>query len=387
MSDGGRGGVLLVGNYGPDRQESMARFTAVLADGLARAGCRCEVVSPPVRWGRWAGEYRYRGLSKWLGYVDKYAGFPPWLARRAAEGWRVHVTDHSNSMYCRAGRGDVVTCHDLLAVRGALGEDTDCPATPTGRVLQKWILSGLARAAAVVCVSRTTAEDARRLLPDEARDRVRVVPNGLNYPYGKQTAEEGARRRAGLGLRQPYVLHVGSNLVRKNKAAVLRAVAQAGDDFRGEVVFAGPPLSDEMRGLAGELGLGGRVREVVKPDNAALEALYAGAYALVFPSRWEGFGWPIIEAQACGCPVVCGDGSALPEVAGAGAILCGADDPVALGRALVEVGAAGRREALVEAGRRNAAKYSTEAMVEGYVRLYRELGLIGPAGYDGTKDV
>jgi glycosyltransferase involved in cell wall biosynthesis len=154
---------------------------------------------------------------------------------------------------------------------------------------------------------------------------------------------------------------------------VLGAVAAAGKKFGGGMVFAGPPLAPELRAMAERLGLGDRVREVVRPDNATLEALYAGARALVFPSRWEGFGWPIIEAQACGCPVVCGNGSALPEVAGAGAILCEADDHAALGRALVAAGDPAQREALVAAGRRNAARYSTEAMVAGYVALYSEL--------------
>lgn len=370
-------GVLLVGNYGPDQQESMVRFTRMLAEGLTAKGVRNQVIAPRAKWGRLLGKYHYGGLPKWLGYLDKYLCFPREMAKWRHGRWRVHVTDHSNAIYARRGCGDVVTCHDLLAVRGALGEDTDCPATRTGRILQKWILHGLGRAAVVACVSQATAADALRLLP--AGTAVRVVPNGLNYPYGKQPAEEGARRRAGLGLKRDYVLHVGSNLRRKNKAAVLGAVAAAGEAFGGEVVFAGPPLTAEIRLAAAALGLGERLREVVKPDNATLEALYAGAQALVFPSRWEGFGWPIIEAQACGCPVVCGNGSALPEVAGAGAILCEADDHEALGRALLAAAAPGRREALIAAGRRNAARYSTGAMVEGYLAIYTELNEAHPS--------
>lgn len=375
------GGVLLVGNYGPDRQESMGRFTQMLAEGFKAAGVRHEVIAPQAKWGTWRGEYRYSGFRKWLGYADKYLCFPRELGRRRKEGWVVHFTDHSSAMYCRAGEGDVVTCHDLLAVRGALGEDTDCPATATGVVLQKWILRGLGRAGVVACVSKTTAEDARRLLPGLRGEALRVVPNGLNYPYGRMGAAERDARLARLGLRAgEYGLHVGSNLERKNKAAVLGAVAAAGVEFVGEVVFAGPPLSARLQEAAKVLGLRERVRMAVRPDNATLEALYAGARALVFPSRWEGFGWPIIEAQACGCPVICGDGSALPEVAGDGAILCGADDHAALGRALVATGEPGRREVLIAAGRRNAAKYSTEAMVAGYVGIYRELGLVGQIG-------
>lgn len=366
------GPVLLVGNYPLDGQESMQRFTDLMAAALARAGVRHEVIFPRPRLGRLLGRYAYAGLPKWLGYLDKYVVFPRELARRARAGWQVHIMDHSNAMYARRGRGDVVTCHDLLAVRGARGEVTDCPAGFTGRALQRWILRGLDRAAAVCCVSRQTAADAHRLLPTRNGRTIAVVPNALNYPFGRQTSVDRDRRLRALGVEpgEKFVLHVGSNLKRKNKAAILHAVARAGPQYDGRVVLAGPELSDELRQLARELGLVDRLRAVVQPDSATLEALYGGAVALLFPSRWEGFGWPIIEAQACGCPVVCGDQSALPEVAGEGAVLCGPDDHAAWARALTAVQQPERRAALVAAGRRNVERYSESAMLQGYLAAY-----------------
>jgi glycosyltransferase involved in cell wall biosynthesis len=364
--------VLLVGNYPLDGQESMDRFTATLAQHLGQRGVKYEVITPRPRLGRLLGKYTFSGLPKWLGYLDKYLLFPRELARRTRAGWQVHITDHSNAMYARRGRGDVVTCHDLLAVRGALGEPTDCPAGVTGRILQKWILRGVDRAAIICCVSQSTADDVKRLLPQRVKESVRVVPNALNYPYGGQSVDERVQRLADIGLMQgsDYILHVGSNLARKNKEAVFRAVASAGSSFAGKIVFAGPPLSTGLWELAKELGLLDRVYEVVKPGNADLEALYAGARALVFPSRWEGFGWPLIEAQACGCPVICGNQSASPEVAGAGAILCSPDDYEALGDAIREIQDPDTRNRLVELGRQNVARFSTEIMMRGYLEAY-----------------
>jgi hypothetical protein len=137
----------------------------------------------------------------------------------------------------------VVTCHDLLAVRGGLGEETDCPASFTGRLLQRWILGGLRRADAVACVSRATMTDAERLLGGpKGQPQLSVVTLGLNYPYRKLPHEEVAARLAAipeLGDETPFVLHVGSNLRRKNRDGVLRMFARCKDRWAGRLVFAG----------------------------------------------------------------------------------------------------------------------------------------------------
>lgn len=364
--------VLIVGNYPLDGQESMRRFTELIARNLSDRGVKNEVITPRPILGGLVGRYTFSGLPKWLGYFDKFALFGRELNRRAKLGWQVHIMDHSNAMYARRGRGDIVTCHDLLAVRGALGESTDCPAGFSGRMLQKWILNGLDRAEVICCVSQETAKDVRRLLPHRKENGVRVVPNALNYPFGEQSERESRKRIHELGLEEgsDFVLHVGSNLARKNKQAVLRAVAIAGDRFAGKVVFAGPELSASLRNLVGELGLGDRVIEIVKPTNEDLEALYATARALVFPSRWEGFGWPIIEAQACGCPVICSNQSALPEIAGAGAILCPPDDHSVWADSIVEIGQPESRAVAVERGSHNVLNYSQDSMLEGYLDAY-----------------
>lgn len=129
------------------------------------------------------------------------------------------------------------------------------------------------------------------------------------------------------------------------------------------MVFAGQPLSDDQKNLSQSLGVANRVIEVLQPDNLTLEVLYNGAHSLVFPSRFEGFGWPIVEAQACGCPVICSDRDPFPEVSGGAAVFCDADDPVAFGNAIVSLREdASRRGALVSCGLKNAARLSSIAM-------------------------
>lgn len=367
--------IVLIGNYAPDAQESMLRYTEMMREGLREAGHEVAVAAPRAilnRAGRPAA-----GAWKWIGYVDKYLLSLPELMRVARQADIVHVCDHSNSVYVPAIARipHVVTCHDLLAVRGALGEDTDCPANFTGRLLQRSILRGLRRAQAVACVSAATLVDARRLL-NGYRGRLVIAPNALNYPYRRLDADTVRRRLQALPALQEHgwLLHVGSNLRRKNRECVLRAFARVAPNWQGRLVFAGQTLSDGLRAQARKLGIAERIVEVVKPDNEVLEALYCGALALLFPSRFEGFGWPVIEAQACGCPVICSDRDPLPEVAGDAAIFCDADDDAAFGEAVMRLQ---RHDALradlVRHGLENAGRYSRAVMIERVVSLYRQV--------------
>ncbi|MBA3697320.1 MAG: glycosyltransferase family 4 protein [Planctomycetes bacterium] len=366
--------VLLIGNYEHDRQESMQRFAELMMRELPQRGLEVRLVKPTARLGRLkpgAG-----GLGKWLGYVDKFALFPQDLPTHL--GWCdvVHICDHSNAMYCRylAARPTVVTCHDLLAVRGALGEDTDCPAGIAGGHLQRWILKGLHQAQVLAAVSSYTLADAQRLV--QSGPRLGLVLNGLNQPFRPLDVSEIQGRIAPLlptlGGR-PYVLHVGSNLRRKNREAVLRIGALIKDRWPGDVVFAGQPLSQELRALARQLGIEGRIHDVVRPDDQQLEALYGGAHAFLFPSRYEGFGWPIIEAQACACPVVCSACGPFLEVAGDGALIHDVEDEAGMAEDILRLSEPGFRSQLVSQGTANLSRFTTDRMIDEYIALYRDL--------------
>ena len=370
--------VLLVGNYRPDALESMTRYAGLMHQGLREAGHEVTLAYPAAMLNR--RQRAPSGVWKWVGYLDKHFFSIPSL-RRAAEGVDVvHVCDHGNSVYVplAAGVPHVVTCHDLLAVRGALGEQTDCPASLAGRQLQRSIVRGLRRAQALACVSRATQRDALRLLEGYA-GQIALTPNALNYPYRAISRDEARARLAAipaLDTSRPFLLHVGSNLRRKNRQAVLRSVADVREVWPGQIVFAGEPLSVELWALASELRLTDRVLEVVKPANELLEALYGQALALHFPSRYEGFGWPVIEAQACACPVICSNREPLPEVAGGAAIECDPEDFASQAAAVLRLMRQPEvREDLSQRGLGNAQRYATAPMIERFVSLYRQLAV------------
>jgi glycosyltransferase involved in cell wall biosynthesis len=283
-------------------------------------------------------------------------------------------------MYAKQVRGVpiVTSCHDLLAVRGALGEQTDCPASLTGKLLQRWIVKGLRAATLIACVSKATLEDARRLvLRGDAKPNLEVISLGLSYPYRKLPAEEARARLTRfslLGKGTPFVLHVGSNLRRKNREGVLRIFARCQAQWNGLLVFAGEPLSEALRSLGRQLGIMDRILEVPGATNEILEALYNCATALLFPSRFEGFGWPIIEAQSCGCPVICSDRAPLPEVAGEAGLIHPAEDEEAFAAEIIRLTDPEERARWSEKSLGNAQRFSIEKMTAEFISAYHRSG-------------
>jgi glycosyltransferase involved in cell wall biosynthesis len=368
--------ILLIGNYPPDRQQSMQRFAMMMLLGLTSAGISAELVQPFPFFGR----FRYAGnfVAKWLAYLDKFVLFPRALAKKMRDRpVLVHICDHSNAMYGKWVRDVpvVVTCHDLLAVRGALGEETGCPASATGKLLQRWIRTGLEKADTIVCVSHATLADAQRLLTRQnGRPRLEMITLGLSYPYQKlqrpDEARERLRKSSPLLADAAFVLHVGSNVGYKNREGVLRIFARCRDQWNGLLVFAGEPLSPPLHALARQLGIAGRIVELPQVSNELLEALYNCAVALLYPSTCEGFGWPIAEAHACGCPVLCADRPPMNEVAGPAGLTHDVNDEAGFAADLLRLTDPIERERWSVKSLENAARFSASRMVSEYVAIY-----------------
>jgi len=367
--------ILLVGNYSDDRQESMLRFSATLAKALNAEGVDVRLIQPRTVFG---GLSRTpAGLGKWLGYVDKYLIFP--LRLRVAAGWAdiVHICDHSNAPYASfvGARPCLVTCHDLLAIRSAIGEFPAIRIKWSGRILQQWILSGLRRATFVACDSAATQADVVRLGACPAR-QTSIIPLGLNYPFHPMPVDRRTERLGKLGLAPDcrYLIHVGSNAWYKNRPGLIRIYAEIAKSptMRDVIlVVVGAKLDGEVQLSIQTAGLSEKVIDIGPVDDENLCALYSGASALVFPSLQEGFGWPVVEAQACGCPVFASNRPPMTEVGGAGADYFPPDDPVRAAE-IVVTGLA-NSEGMRKRARSNAGNYTTAAMIARYLSLYRQL--------------
>ncbi len=374
---------ILIGNYPPDGQESMARFAQLLRAGLREAGVAAEVWRPVPVVGGHVGS-TVAGLGKWLGYVDKWLPFPVVLRwrvwRRGLRGAEVrfHVCDHSNAPYLgslppsQAG----ITCHDVLAIRGSRGHaDAYAPASRFGKVLQQWIFGHLRRAERLATVSELTMRQLLALAGPAPVARPAswcVIPNAFNAHFRPLAAAERAAvlHRAGLALPPSFLLHVGSGAVRKNRGMLLEMVHALGLRWQGSICFAGEAPDADLLARARALGLHERVIAVVKPSHETLVALYGACEAFVFPSFSEGFGWPVIEAQACGAPVIASNIEPMPEVSGGAALHADPTDPAAFAAALLALQEPGARQALVRRGLLHGQQFAPARMTQAYLRLY-----------------
>ncbi len=366
--------ILLVGNYLPDAQQSMLRFCATLGWELRKAGHEVRVIHPEARAAR--SKPTRNGLRKWLAYVDKFVLFIPEL--RAAARWAdvVHICDHAYSLYTKSlgGVPRVVTCHDLLAVRCALGEFPGQTVGCTGRSYQRMILRGLERASVVGCVSAATRSDVLRL-SKVSEERSAVVYNGYTFRYSP--ASEAERReglkRLKIAFDDRFVIQVGAHVWYKNQPGVIRIFSRlvAFPETRDlRLVMVGNGRTNELSALINRCDLDGRVTMLSNVRSEDLRVLYSGACGLLFPSLCEGFGWPIIEAQACGCPVFASDRPPMTEVGGEGAVYFNPEE-------YDEAADVVRRHLSDEsemraAGLLNKRRFSAASTAAAYVGLYSE---------------
>ncbi len=246
-----------------------------------------------------------------------------------------HATDNLLPYFARVRT--VFTLHDLVF--------RFHPATH--KPLNRWFLTlgmpfFLRRADAIIAVSEWTRRDAVRLygIPE---DKISVIYEGVDPRFRRQVAEQIAATRRCYGLPERYILYVGTIEPRKNLIALLEAYAllrsqhAVADSCR--LVFVGKkgwlyePFFRRLR----ELALTDQVIITGFVPDDDLPALYAGADVFVFPSIYEGFGLPVLEAMACGTPVVCSNASSLPEVAGEAALMVDAGDVAGLASAIRRV--------------------------------------------------
>jgi glycosyltransferase involved in cell wall biosynthesis len=277
-------------------------------------------------------------------------------------------------------RKSVVTVHDL----GYLYY----PAAHTRfqNAYLRWSTRYSARMAArVLADSQATRDDLVRYyhIP---REKIVVVYPGRDEslaPVADLAALSGVRAR--YGLTGPYFLHVGTLQPRKNLIRLLRAFASLlGSGVEPlksdlQLVITGKRgwLYNDLLAEIQKLGLAANGRVVLTgyvPD-ADLPALLSGALAFVFPSLYEGFGFPVIEAMSCGTPVVCSNASSLPEVAGEAALLVDPMDVASLAAALAQVATdAGLRRELIERGFRQASRFSWRRSAHQVLQVLEEVG-------------
>lgn len=271
-----------------------------------------------------AGRQRtIRNLDRLL---NRFVDYPRWLRQNQTDVDLFHLVDHSYAQLVSAlpAQHTVVTCHDLDTFRCLLQPERE--QRPSWfRAMTQRILDGFRKAAHVICVSNATRDEILRyrLLAPEL---ISVIPNGV-HPSCKSSPDPAADavaadllRDAGTGV--PWLLNVGSTVPRKRLDVLLRVFAEIRHQMPGARLVRVGGFAEPHIKLIEELNLKSAVVSLPFLERPALAAVYRRATLLVHTAEAEGFGLPVIEAMACGCPVVASDLPVLHEVGGREASYC-----------------------------------------------------------------
>jgi glycosyltransferase involved in cell wall biosynthesis len=320
-------------------------------------------------WESYLEEWVKTGFAERLVFLDRGGAGPrlPGLPTRSIPRWRDDFTAQDSlrlQRICDEERAalfvstyyttpiatpSVMLVYDLIPER--LGLDMSDPVWDEKRL-------AIEHASAYACISENTRRDLADLEPAARTKRADVVPLGVDEHFTVASKTEIAAFRTEHDLHRPYFLVVGERRGvegYKNVRLVFRALRDWPEADAHELVCVGGggDIEPDFARIAPQM----RVRRLALSDEG-LRLAYAGAVALLFPSRYEGFGLPVAEAMACGCPVITTPLSSLPEVAGDAAIYVDPDDPRSLQEAFATVREPTRRAAMIAAGARRAQAFN-----------------------------
>ncbi|MFC1605464.1 glycosyltransferase family 4 protein [Pseudomonadota bacterium] len=370
--------VLLVVTHPPGLKGSMARFADLVETALSTTPdlapelsiSRMNLAFPwhPALW-------MPARIQTWLNHLWLMV-FARWRMGRSGADL-VHLLDGSYGYLLKnfTRIPAIATVHDLIPL---LQQDGRFGANRSSVFARKVIRDarlGLRNCVHLLAVSANTAQDLAAFDVADC-DNVTVVPSALAPSLTALSVSSQERLgRECLGSNPsrepPYILHVGNNGCYKNRKGVIRIFARVRQELKLRLVMAGPAPTDSIYSLVRDLLLEEFVDFVVTPDDSRLVELYENASVFLFPSLYEGFGWPPLEAMACGCPVVCSSAGSLPEVVGDAALTASAENEEQLAdHCLAVLTDAGLASVMIGKGLEWSSQFSVERMRGDLERAY-----------------
>jgi glycosyltransferase involved in cell wall biosynthesis len=239
---------------------------------------------------------------------------------------------------------------------------------------KRWWRWSTQRADAVFTVSKTSRSDILDIW-SPSPCRVHVTYPGVEEAFAQPPSEIVAEVRRKFDVQRPYLLYVGHRAEHKNFQVLATAIRNSAMKGLDLVLVGG---ADQVPELAGWAGLAqNRLHHLQRVTDSELSALYSGAVALVFPSLYEGFGFPLVEAMSCGTPVVSSDIPSSREVCGDVAEFFQARDAADCVRAILRVQHREKRESMIEKGIERAKLFSWPSCADETIRVYEKLMVVG----------
>lgn len=372
--------------------QSMPRFAKMLSEGMTKRGHHTQVWSPnPLFFKLSSNPF----IRKWLGYLDQYTVFPGEVRHKlkyASQDTLYVFTDQALGPWVPlvTNRPHVVHCHDFMALRSSLGEIPENRIGRSGKLYQQLIRRGFSKAKHFISVSNKTRKDLERFLLSSPLSSD-VVYNGFHQKFfltNKEEARIALSKRAAVDLRRGFILHVGGNLWYKNRPGVIDIY----NSWRSTSVH---PLPLVMIGEAPDEGLlqqqktseyAPDIHWLVNIEDEYVRLAYSAASVFLFPSKAEGFGWPIAEAMASGSPVITTDEAPMTEVAGDAGFLI-ANSPVDKSSLSYKTWASDAAkivtkvtqlsnddlQSVIQAGIKNARRFDTDVALDQIESIYYKI--------------
>lgn len=302
--------------------QSMPRYANMIVDGMNQRGHHVQIWMPTSRF----YELPLKGtFKKWLGYMDQYIVFPlevQFKLKHCTTSTLFVFADQALGPWVPlvCNRTHVVHCHDFLALNSALGTVPENPTSFTGKMYQKFIRKGFSKGKNFISISQKTKDDLHMLHQGNIETSV-VCYNGLNRPFkvlDTHLSRTVLGKELQLNLSNGYVLHVGGNQFYKNRKGVIEIYTAWRSNATVDLplLLVGTAPSEELEAVHQNSLFKNDIHFITELPDAFINEAYSGASCLLFPSLDEGFGWPIAEAMACGCPVITTDAAPMTEVIG-----------------------------------------------------------------------
>lgn len=302
--------------------QSMRRFTEMLAEGMIKRGHQVHFWAPQAKFFNMPSP---SSTKKWLGYIDQFIVFPQTVRNRlysCPSNTLFVFTDQALGPWVPlvADRPNVIHTHDFMAQRSALGEIQENSTKWTGRIYQSYIRKGYSKGKNFIPISEKTKEDLLRFLRNDGVS-IEMVHNGMHQlcePQESANARCQLGAKIGLDLNSGFLLHVGGNAWYKNRSGVIEIYNAWRSHYNEELplLLIGQKPDHRLLEIAEASPYKESIHFLPDIDDDHVQIAYNGASVFLFPSLAEGFGWPIAEAMASGCPVITTNEAPMTEVAG-----------------------------------------------------------------------